>query len=137
MDGRLLFTRRWTRDHLLVEYFAGDTGIAPTWASITAPTYQYVEYYDEDEHTTFTEYSSRTGGSSGTCCATTIPRTTPKRGGSLSSPRSGNASGRSAPSFGAWQDAAVVTGGGASILASTAIRLTHPFSQRISAAGAC
>ena len=56
MDGRPLFNRRWTRDHLLIEYFAGDTGIAPTWASITAPTHQYVEYYDEDGDVDFREY---------------------------------------------------------------------------------
>jgi arylsulfatase A-like enzyme len=57
MDGRSLLDRRWTRDHLLVEYFASDTGIgAPTWASITASTHQYVEYYDEDGNVTFREY---------------------------------------------------------------------------------
>jgi arylsulfatase A-like enzyme len=56
IDGRSLLNRRWRREHLLIEYFEGDTGIAPTWASITAPTYQYVEYYDEDERTTFREY---------------------------------------------------------------------------------
>jgi arylsulfatase A-like enzyme len=56
MDGRSLFSRQWDRDHLLVEYFEGDTGIAPTWASITAPTHQYVEYYDEDGNETFREY---------------------------------------------------------------------------------
>jgi arylsulfatase A-like enzyme len=56
MDGRSLFSREWDRDHLLVEYFEGDTGIAPTWASITAPTHQYVEYYDEDGNETFREY---------------------------------------------------------------------------------
>jgi arylsulfatase A-like enzyme len=56
MDGRPLFDRGWTRDHLLLEYFAGDTGIAPTWASLTALTSQYVEYYDEDGNVTFREY---------------------------------------------------------------------------------
>jgi arylsulfatase A-like enzyme len=56
MDGRSLFSGRWARDHLLVEYFEGDTGIAPTWASITAQTHQYVEYYNEDGNVTFTEY---------------------------------------------------------------------------------
>jgi arylsulfatase A-like enzyme len=56
MDGRPLFDRRWTRDHLLVEYFAGDTAPAPTWGSLTAPTYQFVEYYDEDGNVTFREY---------------------------------------------------------------------------------
>ncbi len=56
MDGRPLFDRHWTRDHLLVEYFQGDTGIAPTWASLTALDYQYVEYYDEDGNITFREY---------------------------------------------------------------------------------
>jgi arylsulfatase A-like enzyme len=56
MDGRRLFNRRWTRDHLLIEYFEGDTGIAPTWASATALEYQYVESYDEDGNVTFREY---------------------------------------------------------------------------------
>ena len=56
MDGRSLFSGRWERDHLLVEYFEGDTGIAPTWASITATTHQYVQYYDEDGNVTFREY---------------------------------------------------------------------------------
>ena len=56
MDGHPLFDRHWTRDHLLVEYFQGDTGIAPTWASLTALDYQYVEYYDEDGNITFREY---------------------------------------------------------------------------------
>jgi arylsulfatase A-like enzyme len=56
MDGRSLFSGRWDRDHLLVEYFEGDTGIAPTWASITATTHQYVQYYDEDGRVTFREY---------------------------------------------------------------------------------
>jgi arylsulfatase A-like enzyme len=56
MDGRSLFSGRWDRDHLLVEYFEGDTGIAPTWASITARTYQYVQYYNEDGNVTFREY---------------------------------------------------------------------------------
>ena len=56
MDGRSLLDRRWTRDHLLIEYFEGDTGLAPTWGSLTAPTYQYVEYYDEDGNVTFREY---------------------------------------------------------------------------------
>jgi hypothetical protein len=56
MDGHPLFDRRWTRDHLLVEYFQGDTGIAPTWASLTALDYQYVEYYDDNGDITFREY---------------------------------------------------------------------------------
>jgi arylsulfatase A-like enzyme len=56
MDGRSLFSGRWGRDHLLVEYFEGDTGIAPTWASITARTHQYVQYYNEDGNVTFREY---------------------------------------------------------------------------------
>jgi arylsulfatase A-like enzyme len=56
MDGRPLFDRHWTRDHLLAEYFQGDTGIAPTWASLTALDYQYVEYYDDDGNITFREY---------------------------------------------------------------------------------
>ncbi len=56
MDGRSLFDRGWSRDHLLIEYFEGDTGVAPTWASLTAPTYQFVEYYDEDGGVTFREY---------------------------------------------------------------------------------
>ena len=56
MDGRPLFDRRWTRDHLLVEYFAGDTARTPTWASLTALDYQFVEYYDEDGGVTFREY---------------------------------------------------------------------------------
>ena len=56
MDGRSLLDRRWRRDHMLTEYFAGDTGIAPTWGSLTAPTYQFVEYYDEDGNVTFREY---------------------------------------------------------------------------------
>jgi arylsulfatase A-like enzyme len=55
MDGRSLFDRRWSRDHVLVEYFEGDTGIAPTWASLTALDSQYVEYYDEDGRITFRE----------------------------------------------------------------------------------
>jgi hypothetical protein len=55
MDGRSLFDRRWSRDHVLVEYFEGDTGIAPTWASLTALDSQYVEYYDEDGRVTFRE----------------------------------------------------------------------------------
>jgi arylsulfatase A-like enzyme len=56
MDGRSLLDRGWSRDHLLVEYFEGDTGPAPTWGSLTAPTYQFVEYYDEDGNVTFQEY---------------------------------------------------------------------------------
>jgi arylsulfatase A-like enzyme len=56
MDGHALFDRHWTRDHLLVEYFQGDTGIAPTWASLTALDYQYVEYYDDNGDITFREY---------------------------------------------------------------------------------
>jgi arylsulfatase A-like enzyme len=56
MDGRSLFSGRWARDHILVEYFEGDTGIAPTWASITATSHQYVEYYNEDGNRTFREY---------------------------------------------------------------------------------
>ena len=56
MDGRSLFSRRWTRDHLLIEYFKGDTASTPTWASLTAPAYQYVENYDEDWNVTFREY---------------------------------------------------------------------------------
>jgi hypothetical protein len=30
--------------------------VAPTWASLTALDYQYVEYYDEDGKRTFREY---------------------------------------------------------------------------------
>jgi arylsulfatase A-like enzyme len=56
MDGRSLFSGQWDRDHLLVEYFEGDTGIAPTWASITSLADQYVEYYDEDGNVTFREF---------------------------------------------------------------------------------
>jgi arylsulfatase A-like enzyme len=56
MDGHSLFDRHWTRDHLLVEYFKGDTGIAPTWSSLTALDYQYVEYYDDLGSITFREY---------------------------------------------------------------------------------
>jgi arylsulfatase A-like enzyme len=56
MDGRSLLDRGWRRDHLLVEYFAGDTARAPTWASLTALTHQFVEYYDEDGDETFREY---------------------------------------------------------------------------------
>jgi arylsulfatase A-like enzyme len=56
MDGRSLFDRRWSRDHILVEYFAGDTAPTPTWASVTALESQYVEYYDEAGNRTFREY---------------------------------------------------------------------------------
>jgi arylsulfatase A-like enzyme len=56
MDGRSLFDRRWARDHLLNEYYASNIGVAPTWASLTALDYQYVEYYDEDGKRTFREY---------------------------------------------------------------------------------
>ena len=56
MDGRSLFDRRWARDRLLTEYFKSDTAFTPTWASTVAPSYQYVEYYDEDGARTFREY---------------------------------------------------------------------------------
>jgi arylsulfatase A-like enzyme len=56
LDGRSLLDRRWTRDHLLLEYFEGDTAITPTWASVTSLVDQFVQYYDEDGDPTEREY---------------------------------------------------------------------------------
>ena len=56
LDGRSLLDRRWQRDHLLLEYFEGETAITPTWASVTSLADQFVQYYDEDGRPTEREY---------------------------------------------------------------------------------
>lgn len=55
MDGRSLL-RSWDRDHMFIEYFKGDTAVAPTWRSVRTRDLQYVEYYDEDGAVVFKEY---------------------------------------------------------------------------------
>lgn len=48
MDGRSLFAGG-ERDHLLLEYWPEASGRPPTWAAVVTSSYQYVEYYTNDE----------------------------------------------------------------------------------------
>jgi arylsulfatase A-like enzyme len=56
IDGQSLFSGV-PRDRLLLEYWPEATGRPPVWASILTSSYQYVEYYGDDETTPiFSEY---------------------------------------------------------------------------------
>jgi arylsulfatase A-like enzyme len=55
VDGRSLLETAWTRDRLLLENF--DASVTPKWASTVTHTFQYIEYYAQDDRTiTFREY---------------------------------------------------------------------------------
>jgi arylsulfatase A-like enzyme len=58
MDGRSLLDSSWNRDRLVTEFWKLKNYDVPTWASLRTPTYQYVEYYDEQDEPriTFREY---------------------------------------------------------------------------------